>query len=427
MWRLLWREIWHRRLNFFLGLVGVFFATSLVVGGMTLLDAQQVLTQALLDEKRAVVTERNRQLTDAMRRITKNMGFNVVIMPKGQNLDDPFANDYAGKFMPEEYADRLANSEIVTVNHLLPTLEQRVQWPERENRVLFLVGVKGQVPIAHRDPRKPIMQPVPKEGIVLGDFLARSEGLAKGDRVTLRGQEFQVVKVNPRRGDKRDRTAWIDLDRMQAMFDKEGKINAIWALECSCALADVGKVRAELTRILPDVHIEEQGEKALARAEARKKAVDAAEKNLEAELVSRERLTNAGEQFRLFFVPGIIVIAGVWLALLAFGNVRARQEEIGLLNALGLRARSIATLFLSRAVLSGVLGALVGCLVGFALGGFAFDHLQGDAATTAQGGGFDSEVFLWVLVLAPLLSAIACWLPALRATQQDPAVVLRAE
>jgi hypothetical protein len=437
-WKLLSREVAHRKLNFGFGLVAVFAATLLVVGGLGLLRSDGERTGALVALQRSAVEKQNAELEEAMRVISKRMGFNVVIMPRGQNLDDPFAEDYASKLMPEEYADRLASSSLVTVNHLLPTLEQRVRWPERGGRDLFLVGVRGQVPAAHRDARQPIMQPVPPRGIVLGSSLAEREGLKAGGAVTLLGEELAVTEVSPRRGDKRDLTAWIDLDLMQKLFDKEGKINAIWALECSCAMADVGKVRAELERILPDVHIEEQGEKALARAEMRKEALEQAEKALAGVEADRARHAAKAERFRIVFVPLIIVLAGLWLALVAAANVRERRVEIGLLYALGVRARKIAALFLSRAVLCGLAGAVPGYFAGAALAAVhaASAAAEGGAApaSSASSGAsaslrfvFEPGLFIAVLVLAPALSAVACWLPALAATQEDPAVVLRAE
>jgi hypothetical protein len=41
--------------------------------------------------------------------------------------------------------------------------------------------------------------------------------------------------------------------------------------------------------------------------------------------------------------------------------------------------------------------------------------------SSPRGAGF----FLAVLVAAPLLSALACWLPAFAAAQEDPAAILR--
>ena len=60
-----------------------------------------------------------------MRKISKGLGFNIVILSRDQNLSELYSNNYASK---------LAESEIVTINYLLPTVEQRICWPEHNSR-----------------------------------------------------------------------------------------------------------------------------------------------------------------------------------------------------------------------------------------------------------------------------------------------------
>ena len=88
----------------------------------------------------------------------------------------------------------------------------------------------------HRQPQKPIAQKVPLGQIVLGSEIAIVESLEVGDRVTLKGEKFTVSQVHDPRGNKDDVTIWIHLETAQQMLKKEGLINAIWAIECGCAL-----------------------------------------------------------------------------------------------------------------------------------------------------------------------------------------------
>ena len=114
-----------------------------------------------------------------------------------------------------------------------------------------------------------MVQPIEPGQIVLGYELHDSLGLKVGDELKLMGRAFTVSQCYPMRGNKDDITAWINLRQAQEMLDKKGLINAILALECQCAWADLAQVREEITRILPDTQVIEQGSKALARAEAR--------------------------------------------------------------------------------------------------------------------------------------------------------------
>src|SRR5690606_31440279 len=106
-------------------------------------------------------------LEDDFRKITKNLGFNVLILPKDQNLSDLYADDFASKYMPEEYADRLARARIATLNHLLPILQQKLRWPEQE-RTILAIDTRGEVPLVNRDPKKPILDAVPTGSMIVG-------------------------------------------------------------------------------------------------------------------------------------------------------------------------------------------------------------------------------------------------------------------
>ena len=139
IWHFVWREIVHRRMNFFLLLIAVVVAVASTVGIVTLLRAQEIS-----NERRVAA------LDDEIRKITKDLGFNIFILPADQNLAEFHSQDFAAKTMPEEYVDRLAQSKnVLTVNHLRPALIRKLQWPE-QNRQIVLMGVRGVVPFAHR-------------------------------------------------------------------------------------------------------------------------------------------------------------------------------------------------------------------------------------------------------------------------------------
>jgi putative ABC transport system permease protein len=127
-------------------------------------------------------------------------------------------------------------------------------------------------------------------------------------------------------------------------------------------------------------------------------------------------------------VPFAVIVAAVWVGLLAFGNAKQRTAEIGILRAIGLRSRQILAVFLSKAVLVGLGGAVVGCLLGLA---FGLASGQGTATAIGLGDLIASDAFVIMLLLsmllAPLLSVVASWLPAVLVAGRDPASVLHAD
>jgi putative ABC transport system permease protein len=340
VWRLIFQEIVHRRLNFSLGLLSVATAVGCLVGALTLLRGHDLRTEAIMAQKEAETAERMQKLEDDYRRITKDMGFNVLILPGEQSLEKFFADGYATEYMPEDYANRLADSKVMTINHLLPSLHQEVEWPEHEQTLatpIVVIRTRGQVPLMHRDAKKPIQEAVPPGTMVVGYRLARSLGLSEGEPATFMGREFTVGKVHPERGDKDDITIWIDLAEAQELLDKEGRINAILALECECEGDRLAQIRAEITGVLPNTQVIEFATKAIARAETRQRAEQAALESLAAERENREAMKRQQESFAAMLVPVVIAGCVVWLGFLSFMNVRARSPEIGNLRAICLR------------------------------------------------------------------------------------------
>ncbi|NQT21671.1 MAG: ABC transporter permease [Planctomycetes bacterium] len=426
IWRLVGKEILHRKPGFALGLISVALAVGSLVGALTLLGAYDVRTRQILALKEAETEQKMNALQDQVRKAMLGLGFNVVILPKDQNLGDWYADDYASRYMPEEYVTRLAKSDIITVRHLLPSLQQKVKWPEMK-RTIILVGTRGEAPDLHASPKKPMVQPVPAGRIVLGHELRQSLGLEVGDTVALMGREFTVHRCHAERGTKDDITAWISLEEAQELLDKKGLINAILAVECKCAWADLPKVRAEITRILPDTQVIERASKALARAEARTKVAEEARAAVLREKQNRAELRGERERFASVLVPVVMVASAAWVAFLALANVRERRAEIGILRALGLRSRQILLLFLSKAVAMGLAGGAVGFFGGRLIGqylGTTLDDIGADAAGTTL---FDPKHIVPALVMAPLLAVVASWIPAMIAARQDPADILRQE
>lgn len=427
IWRLVFSEILHRRMNFALGVLSVMVASASFIGSVTLLNIHDIRTNQILQDKQDELADRMVELTDVTRKAMLKLGFNVVILPKDQNLADWYANDYASNYMPEDYVHRLADSRIVTVRHFLPSLQQKIEWPERKRKII-LVGTRGEVPNLHKNPIKPMVQPVPPGTISFGFELHRSMDIKVGDKVNLMERQFTVNSCYEERGNKDDITAWIYLAQAQELLDKPGLINAILALECMCAGSDaLPQIRKEIAAILPGTQVIERGSRALARAEARNTVEQEAKVAIEKEKLGRQYLRSVRERLASILTPVIVMACAVWIVLLGFTNVRARREEIGVLRTLGVSAKGILAMFLSRHIMVGVLGGAIGFCVGV-LAAIYF----GAALEDTRIGITDMDLSLaGLLVLsvggAAVLAVIAGWIPTLTAIRQDPAEVLREE
>lgn len=412
------KEIKRRKLNFLLGLLSVVFAVASVTGALTMLNIHDINSDKLISTKEKETHARLAVLQDDYRKITKKLGFNLLILPEDQNLIDLYAEDFAGKHMPESYVDSLASSRSVYIRHLLPSLTEKLMWPEK-HRTIIITGIRGEIPFLHKNPKEPIMVAVPKGTMVLGYELHKSMQLKEGDQVKLKGQTFTVGKCNEARGNKDDITLWIDLDEAQQILNKEGLINAIQALKCHCAGNSLAAVRAEVHSVLPGTQVIEKGSKVLMRAEARDRAAREALEAIEAEKKHRIDLRKEQENFASILVPSILFASAIWIAFLFIGNVRERKSEIGILRAVGVKEWKIMKLFLLKAIIIGLIGAFLG-------------HFTGLAAGSIFGGQFTLELFnikllLFAMIFAPILALMAAYVPATVAARQDPADVLREE
>ena len=418
------RELWHDRMGLILSISCLALVAAIFVGLRIALTDFDRRAQGVLSESQQLVENRTHELEDAMRRITKGLGFNVLIIPKDQQLGEMYAEDFASRTMPETYAARLAESQVVTVNHLLPTLERRLQWPERRGRTILISGVRGEVPLMHRDPKKPLLEAVAKGHVVVGHELAKSEQIETGDFLELMGKTFKVANTFAARGDKRDITIWVNLEEAQQLLSMPGQINGIWALQCKCALADIDKVRKEIEQILPDTQVIEKGSIALARAEARSAAARVAEQALLQEKQKQADLRRGRRKLAILVIVTTALAASLVVGALNWRNVRDRRYEISLLRALGVRGRQIAVLILSRAAIVGLAAAVIGLLLGIAA-----VHLAGGQQTTSALAAPQSYPWSIALIVpaVPLIACTAAIIPALAAARQDPANILREE
>jgi putative ABC transport system permease protein len=418
VWQLVIKELIRRKANFVSGLVAVALAAAVLAGSMTCLKLHDLRTEGIVVQKEHETRQRMVVLEDDYRKIAKILGFNLLIIPESQKLSDFFADDAVTAYMPETYATRLAEANIVTIRHLLPSLQEKVLWPERK-RTIILIGTRGEVPSLFRAPKEPILVAVEKGDAVVGHELAKSLGLGVGDRITLFGRTFTVSQCNEERGSKDDISIWIDLSEAQGILGKPGQLNAILALKCHCSGNDLSSIRQDVAAVLPGTQVIEQGSKVITRAEARDRASQEAADALAAEVRNRRQLRDEQERFSSNLVPLVLLVSALWVGLVFYTNVRERRSEIGILRALGARAPTILRLFLTKALLMGCAGGMAGYVLGTWFGLAS----QGDVGVSF----FDPRLFLLASCTAVVLSLAASWAPAYYAAQQEPAEVLREE
>lgn len=379
--RLLLREIQFRKLNFALGLVSVVAAVALPVAVLTMCEAA------------------DREIT----RLMRNMGFNLLIMPRETDMADFWSEQYSDKDMPEEYVRQLGEFTRLQVRHLVARLQKKVEW---RGRKVLLTGVLPEISVQSAAKKSRMDNDVPEGKADIGYELWKSQGFSPGDTVTLdyegRTREFEVDECWPEQGSIDDIRLSLHLHDAQELLGLPGRITDIQALSCYCKESILDQLRAGLAKELPDTQITELRSQALTRAETRAVV----------------------ERYAAFTVPLVLLICAVWVGMLALSNVRERRAEIGVLRAMGVGSARIGALFIGKAIVLGLLGAAIGYPIGTWV---AVTYGPNVFPVTAAKITPVIAYLYYALVGAPLLCALAAYLPAVVAMTQDPAVVLRDE
>jgi ABC-type lipoprotein release transport system permease subunit len=428
IWRLVLREFAYRKLTALLALLSVAVATACMVGSLLVLRAHDLQTEAISAAMQAETEARTKQLQEDYRKIMLELGFNVFIVPRGDKAADVYSDDFGRAEMPESYADKLGNAGIITINHLRPILSKRVDWPQQGMKIV-LTGIRDEVTQAGRKRKEPLAEPVKPGQALLGFVVAKQAKLKPGDTIDLLGRKLTVGEIESFRGTSDDITVWVELAVAQELLDKRGKINAMQAINCLAEkchpdASGIPAVDEEISRVLPETQVLIDMSKAKARIDTRGRAAKESVQALAAEKERRATLRAQISQVTSILGPVAMVAAAIWVALWMLGNVRQRSGEIGVLRAIGVRGRQIMLLFLGKALIVGLLGALIGCAVG--IGVAAAWSRTGEPEITLASLIQPLTVAL-VLGAVPLVAIVASWPPALLAARQDPAAVLREE
>ena len=120
------------------------------------------------------------------------------------------------------------------------------------------------------------------------------------------------------------------------------------------------------------------------------------------------------------FALAALMLAAIGIYGVLSGGVTERIHEIGVRSALGASRSNILALILRQGMALTVLGILIG-LAGAVIASTALMSLLFGISR------LDLSTYLGVVALLTAVSAIACWVPAWRAAQVDPAITLRAE
>jgi len=377
---LILKEVIHRKGNFMLSLLAVVVAVALFISFFTASKASERETARLM----------------------LSMGYNLHIVPNGTDTSEFLLTGLTDKTMSQQYLVKLASPKGFSYNHLLAILQRKISWRGLD---VILTGLAPEISPPGQE-KLPMTQTIQPGTAYLGYIVAEKLGLKKDDTIEINGKTLKIAKCLFEQGSRDDIRIQCNLQDAQEILNLPGQISEIQAVDCLCFAPTndpVAILRKEIASVLPDAQVFQIKPIATARAKQRQLV-----RNVFAVIM-----------------PAVLIACGVWIGVLAIMNVRDRQAEIGIMRALGYGSGKITALFLGKAVIIGLLGAIIGFLIGTALAlNFGPDVFKITAKTVIKP---ESSMLIWSLIAAPIFAAVSSFIPAMIAVTYDPAVTLRQE
>jgi putative ABC transport system permease protein len=145
-------------------------------------------------------------------------------------------------------------------------------------------------------------------------------------------------------------------------------------------------------------------------------------------LQTRQQFQSGNSSFTLDIAFIALLVGAVGIITTLYTSANERIEEIGTMKAIGAKARFILSLFLTEALLIGLVGSTLGLLMG-GVGAY----IMTDFAPASTGGGAAAHIspifvpsdLLNVWFLSLLLSLAAGIYPAWKASRLSPLEALR--
>jgi putative ABC transport system permease protein len=363
-------------------------------------------------------------IEDKVARELRAFGPNMIVLPRSDKIDLTVGGINLGSISEAEY---ISESDARLIRALpLDVFGDEVKGILGKNAYLYSVvdisgGGKALLAGTWFDEMESVnlwweiegAYPKTNDSAILGMTIAEKLGKDVGDTIELSyieniptangsvqfrmSEVFRIAGIVSTGGDD-DSRIFADLDSVQNLTNKEGKINImhISALCNECPLEDIAAV---IERELPDVEV---------------KTVEQVAK---AEMDTLEMVKN---------LVGLIAIVSVGASILAVTTtftlgVIERRKEIGLMKAVGASNWDVMALFLSEGMMIALITGILGFFAGTALSKIIGDYVFNSTISTQ-----------YVLILLSLgisigIVIVSLIIPLRMALRVDPAIVLRGE
>lgn len=337
-------------------------------------------------------------LEKEVRKQAEVLGAHLVVTPKGWCAYEQISV-LTGETLPEAIPDADVK-KIASIEGLqaLPYLTERTAI---QNQPVPVVGILPQEMKGFKKWRiEKGEYRLDEEGVVIGYGIARQFELSVGDIVSIRRKGFRIRGILAEVGNRDDLAIYLDLPVAQALYGAGDKVSFL-----SVKVDDISQIDKYILEIQETSNVAVVTDKQLLKS-----------------------------------VLGIVGAVGNALQLIAvvailaacFGIVNTmmtamyeRKREIGILQAIGAKRRTIFSLFLAESGFYGLAGGLLGVVAGFIFSYAAAPYISQNEFTAFLGSRqtvriFDPVIAAEAIVFSVIVSVLSGLYPAWKASCLSP-------
>jgi putative ABC transport system permease protein len=326
------------------------------------------------------------------------LGAHLVVTPKGWCAYEQISV-LTGETLPEAIPDAdVKKISAIKGIQALPYLTQRTAI---QNQPVPVVGI---LPREMKEYKKWEIEKgeyrLDEKGVVVGHGIAKQFKLAVDDVVSIRRKDFRIRGILAEVGNRDDLAVYLDLPVAQALYGVGDKVSFV-----SAKVDDISQIDKYILEIQETANVAVVSDKQL----------------LKSVLGIVGAVGNA-----------LQLIAAVAILAACFGIINTmmtaiyeRRREIGILQALGAKRKTIFSLFLAESGFYGLAGGLLGVVVGFLFSFAAAPYISQNEFTAFLGSEqtvrlFDPVITVEGLAFSLAVSVLSGIYPAWKASRLSP-------
>jgi putative ABC transport system permease protein len=374
--KLTWKNIVRRKSRFF------FTLSAIAVGIASLVT--------LLSLGTGLETE--------IRKQANVLGAHLVVTPRGWCAYEQISvltGETLPEAIPNEDMEKIAGIKGLTA---IPYLVQRTAL---ENQPVPLIGILPAKMKQFKNWKIGLGRYLLDEAnVVIGFGIAKQFKMKLGDAISVRGQDFSISGILEEVGNRDDLAIYMDLSIAQKIYGVGDNVSFI-----SVQVDDINQIDKYILEIQNVANVAVVSDKQL----------------LKSVLAIVGTVGSA-----LQMVAAVAILAAFFgIVNTMMTAIYERRREIGILQAVGAKKRTIFSLFLYESAIYGLLGGIVGVVIGFIFSYFAAPYIGQNEFTAFLGSEQSVQIFsvgitMKALLFSILVSALAGVYPARQACKLSP-------